>query len=520
VENETQKRQTYEIVAKYVAEHAKVTVELNDEGLVCADPVKGHIKIPRNIKADNIYPAIAWMIHEASHIKHTKHIQADKIVDDQVDFHILNACEDVRIDREAFTLLPNVNGIYKEMLKIIDLKGRVKDKNIPIEVKVLSDCIMILEGFQSSTSQDSTVNRFIKDTQLLMEIELLIQRLWDIEWSKGGDPNQFKEAKKQVKVIRKILSNIKEEHQKQQPKDGSSNGPQGDPKGQGQSPNGTDKSPCPSKGKNKSNDGLDLEQMEGSTAGGTSKKVFGELDSNATGSPCLGTASLHEQTEQAFKEMLNQKVIQRVDNGHVIDTDNLCAFFTGDIEELFKDEIVTHQKKSKLLLVLDCSGSMYEVLLDGSRRAQTVADTAKSITNILDDVHMLEGINVDYAVRRFNSAYYELPKDTWQADYLKVINGGTNIVHAFDKASEELIKDTTIEGKKLIVFITDGDVTNDQLESIRKSIMKSASDVRAMVLGVGAEINGGFVKNVSGHNIISKELADVVLMTAITEMLD
>jgi uncharacterized protein with von Willebrand factor type A (vWA) domain len=133
---------------------------------------------------------------------------------------------------------------------------------------------------------------------------------------------------------------------------------------------------------------------------------------------------------------------------------------------------------------------------------------------------MVEGINVDYEVKRFDSDIYSMPKETWQQEYVRKVGGGTNIVHAFERAQEELLKDYTIEGKRLIVFITDGEVSNEQLEMMKKSMLRHGSDVRAMVLGVGAEINGGFVRNVSGHNIMTKDLADVVLMEAIKEMLE
>ena len=522
MESEIQKRRTYEIIAKFIGERTNITVTLNDEDKVCADPKTGEIHIPRNIKADNIYPAIAWMIHEASHIKHTKFIDAEKIIGDMVDFNILNACEDVRIDREAFNILPNVIGIYKEMLKIIKLKERATDPNIPIEVKVLSDCIMKMEWFDHATSKNPDIEKFIKDTSLINEMERLISILWSMEFQGGSNDVLNKDAAKQIKVIRDLLSNIKRQHQNKQKSVPESVSAESNDKTKEKGNNeGNIDAPTPNAPAPAPDSKLDLTRLdETSISGGVSRLVFGQLDTNAVNPSRLGTTALQEQTESAFKEILNQKEVQKIEQGQVLDTDNLTSFFTGDVGELFKEDIVVRKKKSKLIIVLDSSGSMGAQLMGVSeRRADVVASTSKAITNILDEVHMLEGINVDYAVRSFNSGYYELSKENWQTDYVNRINGGTNLVQAFDKAQEELLNDYTIEGKRLIVLITDGDVSNDQIDSIKKSIVRHNADVRAMVLGVGAEINGSFVKNVSGHNIITKDLADVVLMEAITDLL-
>jgi uncharacterized protein with von Willebrand factor type A (vWA) domain len=133
---------------------------------------------------------------------------------------------------------------------------------------------------------------------------------------------------------------------------------------------------------------------------------------------------------------------------------------------------------------------------------------------------MVEGLNVDYEVSRFDSAYYKLSKDNWQKEYAGKIGGGTNLQYAFDQAMDSMLKDPTIEGKRMIVLITDGEVSGDQIEGMQKSIARNNADVRAMVIGCGAEVNGSFVRKISGHNIISEEHSDIVLMECIQEMMD
>lgn len=508
MENETQKRRTYEIIAKWIGEQTGITIAFNEEGKVQCDPKTKRIDLPSNVKAENIYPALAWVMHEAAHIKYTTFDHEPMTHMDPVDFNIVNACEDIRIDRHNMNSLPNIRGFYTEMVKFLDMPSRIKG-DAPVEVKVLSDAILMAEGFTDYSSKSPEIARFIQDTSLLYEVEKMVHILQRLERKEQAHA----EGEKQIKVIRDILVQAQQQQPQQQPQP---SGSPGTDKG-----NGSKGAPGTS---SQSNGGgtpdLDLSALDAVTGNGVSRAIFGTLDKKAGNALALGSASLAEQTRSNFKELLNKTETQRISDGTVIDTDNLVSYFTGDIEELFKEEIVVRHKKSKLLLLLDSSGSMYHNMIDGTLRFKGVAETAKAITDILDEVQQLEGLNVDYEVSRFDNSYVKMNKDTWQQDYVKRISGGTNLEYAFKEAMDSMLKDTYIEGKRMIVLLTDGDVTDSQLENVRKTIEASNADVRAMVIGVDAEINGSFIKKITGHNIISREQSDIVLMEAITEMLE
>ncbi len=85
-----------------------------------ANPITKEIVLPSNIKEDRIFPALAECIHEACHIRYTT-FPIHKVVDDEYEKYILNAIEDIRIDKKAFHILPNIrDGFYGELFEEID----------------------------------------------------------------------------------------------------------------------------------------------------------------------------------------------------------------------------------------------------------------------------------------------------------------------------------------------------------------------------------------------------------------
>jgi hypothetical protein len=233
----------------------------------------------------------------------------------------------------------------------------------------------------------------------------------------------------------------------------------------------------------------------------------------------IGPAALQEQTRQKFKELLNIKTKVKREDGNMLDVDNLISLHTGDIETLFKEEMVKHEKMSKIVILMDCSGSMSSPLIDQKRRKTALVACVKSVTDILDEVIELEGINVDYDLAAFNCEYIKLPKDNWVQDYQR-LSGGTNFHQAFHQAITDLAADNSIDGKKMIVCFTDGDVCEDQISDVKNDIIKYGSDVRAMVVGIGTDPCSKMSQDIVGDNIIlAEENADLVLLETIGEML-
>jgi hypothetical protein len=234
----------------------------------------------------------------------------------------------------------------------------------------------------------------------------------------------------------------------------------------------------------------------------------------------LGIVGLQDLTRRRFKELLNITEVRKIEDGDKIDVDNLTAFFTGDLDELFKEDKTLHIKRSKICILMDGSGSMGSGLLDHAQRKKTVAESVRALIQILEEVQAEEGLNVDYDVISFDDTHHDLRKDNWENEYF-AHSGGTNLLGAFQYAHQKLLNDNEIDGKKMIVIFTDGDVSQYEIDDMKRDIYKHNADARAMVIGVGAEIDGHLVKEVVGdHNILARECADVVLMETVMDMME
>ena len=207
-----------------------------------------------------------------------------------------------------------------------------------------------------------------------------------------------------------------------------------------------------------------------------------------------------------------------VENGTFLDTDSLVAFKTGDVNELFKEEKIVKKKKSKIFFLLDASGSMGTPLLDGQSRSRVVSKALKTLTGILDEVSSIEGLNVDWDIGAFKSHYIKLNKETWARDYR--IGGGTKFADPFDEVMETMLKDYTIDGKRIIICFTDGDVYDHEIEEVKENIQKNFTDVRSLIISVGSTGGSAIVKEITGDNIIlAEENAVPVIMETIKAML-
>ena len=250
------------------------------------------------------------------------------------------------------------------------------------------------------------------------------------------------------------------------------------------------------------------------------KKVFENTDDTEPG-VSISSVGLQEQTKQRFRDILNIKEIKTINDGLKLNSNNLLSFFTGNIEELFTEDKIEHIKKSKIMFLLDCSGSMETPMIDEQPRYRVLASTVKGITDLLDEIHQLEGLNVDYELRAFDHCYYELPKENWEDEYIKyAINGGTTYIYeAFKKANDELLNDWTITGHRLMIILTDGAVDDGEIQNIQKLMLHYNQDVRLMFIGVGANPQQSFIAKITPHNILAQELADVEILNACLTML-
>jgi len=232
----------------------------------------------------------------------------------------------------------------------------------------------------------------------------------------------------------------------------------------------------------------------------------------------IGSLAMEEQCANQFKEILNVKERKVVDNGTFLDTDSLVAFRTGDVGELFKEERIVKKKKSKIFFLLDASGSMGTNLIDGQSRATVVKKSLTTLTQILDEVSSIEGLNVDWEIGAFKSHYIPLEKDTWKSNYN--IGGGTQFEDPFNEVMEKMLKDYTIDGKRIIICFTDGDVADFEIENVRDNIARNFTDVRSLIISVGSTGQSKIAKEITGDNIIiAEDNAVPVIMETIKAML-
>ena len=450
-------------------------------------------------------------MHEAAHIRYSKKIPIKEVAPQQSDFHILNAIEDIRIDRKNFNVMPNAFNFYEELVKKEMDLTKTKELDFPVSdaARRLVASILILEGFRPKLIKED--EQFLKSTPILKAMEDGIRQIEIGEW---------RGLTKTIQDVKKILG-IDPKKDKQNKATTITGDPNGDEEGQqGQGTVQAAQGQGNGKPQNKPGGGQpDPNDLSGtgkivrpSSAWGKGKRMEG--GSSALTSPL----AMDEQCAQQFKEILNVKEIKIIESGNVLDTDNLVSFFTGDVETLFKQEKTVRNKKSKIMFLLDCSGSMSEGMLDNRRRYEIVKSSTQKLTEILTEVQELEGLNVDWCVSMFDDEYRQLTKENWQSQYRP--DGGTSFIRGFSAAMKEMMDDYTIEGKRIIVAFSDGDIGSDEITFVEELIRKHHSDVRMLIVGVGSNMCSPFVKNIVGDNvIIAQENATEVIMKTIEAML-
>lgn len=408
----------------------------------------------------------------------------------QSDFHILNALEDIRIDRKNFQIMNNVFGFYEYLVKEhIDLtKTKEMNFNAPEAAIRLCAGILILEGFRPKMEKDD--EKFMQNSPLLRVMERGVQEIENSQW---------KDVEKTIQEIKKIL---KIDPSKDKPNMAVTI--TGDPDG---------KDPGKAGGKSDPNDLSGTGKIVRPAAvWGTGKRMEG--GSSIATSPL----AMDEQCANQFKDILNIKEIKILEDGAILDTTNLTSIFTGEVSTLFKQERTVRNKKSKIMFLLDCSGSMDSRLLDNKMRYEVVKSSVQKLIAILKEVQELEGLNVDWEVAQFDDDYELMDKNGWENTYYP--SGGTSFIRGFNGAMQDMLKDYTVEGKRIIVAFSDGDIGASEIEHVEGLIKKHYSDVRMLIVGVGSDLNGTFVKNIVGDNvIIAQDNATEVIMKTIEAML-
>lgn len=467
MDSEIQRRKTFEVIAKWIAKQAGVTIEFQHGAVPNADPKTKRIVLPTNLKIENLDKVLALVFHEAAHIKFST-FDMKKLIDNQNDKNILNAAEDVRVDKLNIAYLPRINEFYEELIKWEDAQGKGLDK-VPKPVRALLSAMRKCTGFHQYADSDKEVIDFICKHRIDVQLEDINSYLHQIQ---NGKPC-YPEAKKRIKKLSELIFG---------------------------------------KSSNTKPEGIGT----GGMGQGKHAALF-EIDPQAK--YALSEVSLQEQTVQAFQELLLNKSKRIIHDGTILDVNNLTAFFTGDVDELFKEIKIEKYKKSKIIFLLDSSGSMMSHNdCDKHYKNHTLVEVCKRLVRILREVQEQEGINVDFDVRGFDTDYYVWRKDEWEHAYMHCGGGGTYCLMAFEKAQEEMLKDPTVDGNKMIVLITDGQVSESEIIEIKNRIIKHSSDIKCLIMGIG--LNKQFEQICGGRNIIARDLADGVILQAIEDLLN
>lgn len=567
-------QRTYELVANFISDRTGMRIVFEHDCIPCADPESRVIKLPYNIKDENVFGALALVMHEAAHIQHTI-FDHEPITDSMpTKFEVLNAAEDIRIDAKNFRLLPNIRDFYRELYKKC-VGGRVDQQwqMAPVQQRILATLITDLLSFKGMIRPDEQVDNFIKDNGLEAKMSMLCQTLNALEYTIKNEGNKvneqvlYKQAREQVDEIHKILCGPMQPQGgkqivKKKSKGGTGQGQgqgYGDPDDQedsgdtgdepdedndddgesiealtkgvdGKSVDDFDKQPKPSKkaggGKGQgSGKGGGFKEISHHDAASLLRKpirvVFEKgTTSSGRGSALVGEACLEEATKHGLRELLNEKCVKVIPDGVSLDTDSLHSYYTGDIDELFKDQKLVTRKKSKIILMLDASGSMQsQMVLDHGEKRKVVLANAEAIRKVLQEVVHTEGVNVAYEVWAFDDKCWKLDERDYQQSYNDKFGGGTDILVAFDRAHASLCE-PDVEGEKLLLLLTDGEVHHNEVAQLKKKILMNNSNAKVLIIGVGANITGFFVKEIVGaNNILAEKHSNIILFEAIMTLL-
>ena len=468
-------KRTFEVLAKFISEKNNVSIVFDTEGGAHADMKTNTLHLPKEIANKHAYTAISLMMHESGHIKHSQIIPIKEICKTKGDFHILNAIEDVRVDRKNFSVLPNIIEFYRELT---DEVTREVDKKTPLAIRALCWGILQLEGFSPSRKFGDDARKL--GTQLSGPMIDGVRYIEQRDWTK------VKEVIDEIKKLLGIPPSQDPPVQEQMVMGAGTDGPL----------SGVEDIMRP---------GKCWAKGQGSGMVGGSSTGIGEL-------------AMDEMCANQFKEIMNIKERKVTSDGSTLDTDNLLSYHTGDVESLFKEEKIVKKKKSKIMFLLDASGSMCSDLVDGQMCGTVVTKSVKKMTRIIDEVAELEGVNIEWEVGAFQDNYIPLTKGNWENEYR--LGGGTSFAPSFIQVMEEMVKDYSVDGKKIIIVMTDGCVSDYEIREVKEAIIRNYSDVRSLIISVGSDANSAIVKEITGDNIIVAENnATHVIMETIKSLL-
>jgi len=520
-------RRTYELLARWIADQEGIKIEFEDD---CCPQVEMNSKVitlPGNIREEDALGSLAALMHEAGHLEITSKIDLRGIIESKLDQEILNVLEDIRVDLHNFQRLPNVRTFYKQRIAK-SFKLIKKDDFLKKELIVRVFCKMIERGEKFQGFPDPEADKFINDCGLMQDVQD-----WQyVQSSYYSDKEELYSTNERKKIIKSVKEKVKsllfppkapppapkgrkkdedgKQQQEKTPQKGNGSGC--DPKDDSSDEKEEREEPDDSReGTEPDNATSEQEDETAQEINEEMKGLFPTLESykpdkEGMKKRDLPDAAVRELTKDEFKRLLNKKYKKIVDYGRMLNTKALHNYALGNFEKLFIDRKIIHKKKSKIVFLLDASGSM-----SGGKK-EILIRAVKPIIKTVDEVRKGEGIDVEWCVIGFCEKAERFQNSTWEQEFMQM-SGGTFITGAI-KAGIKEINAGDITGSRILVLATDGEVGADDIKTAQNLLLRE--DTKAVILGIQTNPFSPFSRNIVKDNIIWTEKdADQVILSAV-----
>jgi len=482
---------------------AKIIFDKEEGECPTADIPNRIIHMPKKVAVANSDVVLAILIHESMHIKHTPK-WLSTLCRDPVDHFIFNALEDCRIETIAVGQLRALTYFLKKL--VVDAR-RIDRSDRKLGEKVLLN--IACHASRSKLCDEYDVRRAeIDNRALITDIKDLYRRIFTVSVAKSFQAN-VQDLYVKIDEYRKIFNMPKVDPKKEKKEKQPANGVGGeDLKAQV----GEDKVQATEKS---------LQQYKGQ---GPATGVGDEETLDLT--ELAGSlVDINEQAKARIKESLKKSVSAIIDEGTMLNCDNLTALLTGDIDEVFTDTQIVKSMRTKVYFLMDVSGSMLtgrfhvpdinnENNMPNDVSRLTVAVSAfKAISEVMDEARNEYGVDLEYENFMFNANCVKVDKMT---EDFRGSGGGTNLLWAF-KVVMKAVRADDPANKRIVCVLTDGEVK--QVDEIQQLLMSEAQDIRIVFVGIGEDASRHSELIKKRHSITSPEFAEATLINTFEEAL-
>lgn len=467
-----------------------------------ADVENNIIHMPKRIPLNRVDGVLGIVVHEAMHIKHTPKWLSDLCRDD-VDKLIFNALEDGRIETIACNQLKALVWFLRKNIK--DLSQDIDESKVDLPLEVLGNIACRAAGVRLFTNQAVQASE-AQNKPMLDALKDVYRRVFSVTTGKSFEAN-VTDLFIEVDKFRKVYKFPD---------------PDPDQSKKSKQPQATDvRAECGIGGDASGK----LFHAKGSLRQGHHEESLDTSDINAY------LIDMNEQAKSRIKETLKKSMEVFIDEGMMLNTDNLTAIMTGDVDELFHDTKSEKKTRTKLYFLMDVSGSMSTAMpmfkINGMEdnekeksrskepaRIDTAISAFKAIAEVMEEVKSVHGVDLEYDNYLFGDDCVKIKSMADIRDH--DVGGGTELIEACKKVLSDVQKDDPAN-KRIVVILTDGEVGDHELNRVEKLIQTEAQDIRIVLVGIGNAEQSN--PKLFRHNIISPEHAEAKIIESFEEAL-